>query len=487
LAGTAPEKANLEYQGAYKQLQFEDFMAKPMPAMWSILYYVRNDPSRLKWSQRRRGLDESIVDRAVELDRMWRRLKREIDELRHDLNVIASSIPKLEGREREEAVKRAKRLRDILREKETRLKAVEEERERVLLSIPNVVHDTVPYGRGEEDNVPVRYWGKPKVWKGYLDRFLKEVEGLNVDYEVIDYKPVGHADAVVALGYADVEKASKVAGARFYYLFDDLVWLDFALMLYALDYLSRKGFKVVEPPFMLRRMALEGVISFEDFRDMIYKVEDEDLYLIGTAEHPIAALHIGDVIAEKDLPLLYAGVSPCFRKEAGAHGKDTKGIFRVHQFNKVEQFVFSHPDESWKWHEQLIKNAEELWQGLGIPYRVVNICTGDLGVVAAKKYDLEAWMPAQGRYREMVSCSNCTDWQSYRLRIRYAESPGAPAKGYVHTLNSTAIATQRAITAIIENFQDTEGRVEIPKVLRKYLEPFEAAPKDYIEPRKPVK
>ncbi len=455
-----------------------------MPAIWSILYYVRNDPEKLKWSQRRRGLDEKIVDLAVELDLKWRKLKREIDELRHRLNVVAASIPKLTGNEREAAIREARELRRILREKEAELKRVEEERERVLLSIPNVVHESVPVGRDENDNVPIRFWGKPRVWKGYLDSFLEQTKGFDVDYEVIDYKPLGHADAVVMLGYADIERAAKAAGARFYYLFDDLVWLDLALLLYALDYLSRKGFKVVEPPFMLRRRVLEGVISFEDFRDMIYKIEGEDLYLIGTAEHPIAALHMGEVIPEGELPLLYAGISPCFRKEAGAHGKDTKGIFRVHQFNKVEQFVFSHPDESWKWHEELIRNAEELWQGLGIPYRVVNICTGDLGVVAAKKYDLEAWMPAQGKYREMVSCSNCTDWQSYRLKIRYAKARGAPAEGYVHTLNSTAIATQRTITAIIENFQDPEGRVEIPKVLRKYLEPFDAAPKDFIEPRK---
>lgn len=190
-----------------------------------------------------------------------------------------------------------------------------------------------------------------------------------------------------------------------------------------------------------------------------------------------------EVLEEGSLPLLYAGVSPCFRKEAGAHGKDTKGIFRVHQFNKVEQFVFCLPEQSWKWHEKMLKNAEVIMQQLGIPYRVVNICTGDIGIVAAKKYDIEVWMPSQGRYREIVSCSNCTDWQSYRLNIRYAEEKGKPSKGFVHTLNSTAIATSRAITAIIENFQLEDGRVEIPDVLKKYLETIEAAPLDYLEPK----
>jgi len=289
---------------------------------------------------------------------------------------------------------------------------------------------------------------------------------------------------VEIFGWADLERAAKVAGARFYYLLNDLVWLDFALTMYALDFLRRDGFTIVSPPYMMRREAYSGVTAFSDFEEVIYKVEDEDLYLIATSEHPIAAMHMREVLEERELPLLYAGVSPCFRKEAGAHGKDTKGIFRVHQFNKVEQFVFCLPDQSWEWHEKLIENVERLWQGLGIPYRIVNICTGDLGIVAAKKYDLEAWMPAQGKYREMVSCSNCTDWQSYRLDIRFAEERGKPSKGFVHTLNSTAIATTRAITAIIENFQLEDGRVEIPRVLRKYLEPIESAPKDFILPAK---
>jgi len=264
------------------------------------------------------------------------------------------------------------------------------------------------------------------------------------------------------------------------------VWLDFALMMYSMDFLSREGFTIVNPPYMMNSKAYSGVTAFSDFEEVLYKLEDEDLYLIATSEHPIAAMHMNETLGEDELPLLYAGVSPCFRKEAGAHGKDTKGIFRVHQFHKVEQFIFCLPEESWDWHEKLMENVEKLWQGLGLPYRIVNICTGDLGIVAAKKYDLEVWMPAQGRYREMVSCSNCTDWQSYRLDIRFAEERGKPSKGFVHTLNSTAIATTRAITAIIENNQLEDGRVEVPKVLRKYLEPIEAAPKEYIEPRERI-
>ncbi len=441
--------------------------------MWSILYYLRNDPEKLRWNLKARYMDETLVDKALALDKEWRKLKRTLDEYRHRLNQLSSKIPKASPEDRSKLVAEAKELRKTINMLEEQLKRIEEERERVLRSIPNVIHESVPIGPDETYNKPIRFWGKPRVWRNHVEEFLKQTEGFHVEYEVIDWRPLGHADYVEKFGLADTERAAKVAGARFYYLFDDAVWLDIALVQYALESLAKKGFTIVEPPLMLREKVLEGVISFEDFRDMVYKIEGEDLYLIGTAEHPLAALHWKDVIPENDLPLLYAGYSQCFRKEAGAHGKDTKGIFRVHHFGKVEQFVFSHPDESWEWHEKLIANAEELWQGLGIPYRIVNIASGDLGVVAAKKYDLEAWMPAQGKYREMVSCSNCTDWQSYRLNIRFAETRGAPSKGYVHTLNSTALAIQRTITAIIENYQDEEGYIHAPRVLHKYLEPYE--------------
>ncbi len=450
--------------------------------MWSILKALRENPGILYKSQERRGLDTKIVDRAIDLDRKWREKLKEVNQLRKRRNELARMVKNAKGDEREEIIREAKKISDLVKEADEELKKIEKELESVLLSIPNIIHDSVPIGRDDTENVPVKYWGKAKVYFEDVDAFV-EMTGGEAEYEVTDVKPLGHADAVEVFRWADIERAGKVAGARFYYLLDDLVWLDFALSLYALDFMKSAGFTIVNPPYMMRREAYSGVTAFSDFEEVIYKVEDEDLYLIATSEHPIAAMHMNETIAERELPLLYAGFSPCFRKEAGAHGKDTKGIFRVHQFNKVEQFVFCLPEESWEWHERLLENVERLWQGLGIPYRIVNICTGDLGIVAAKKYDLEAWMPAQGRYREMVSCSNCTDWQSYRLNIRFAEERGKPSKGFVHTLNSTAIATTRAITAIIENFQLEDGRVEIPKVLRKYLEPVETAPKDYILPR----
>jgi seryl-tRNA synthetase len=234
---------------------------------------------------------------------------------------------------------------------------------------------------------------------------------------------------------------------------------------------------------MIRYKVLMGVIDIETFKDAIYKIEDEDLYLIATAEHTLAGLYYNEEIMEDELPLKLLGISPCFRKEAGAGNRDLKGIFRVHQFHKVEQYVYAKPEESWDILEEIIRNAEELFQGLGLPYRVVNVASGELGAPAAKKYDLEVWMPAQGKYREMVSASNTTDWQSYRLNIRLVRKKSM-VREYVHTLNSTAIASTRTITAILENFQEPDGTVVIPKVLRKYLEPFEKAPKEAIYPVK---
>ena len=451
--------------------------------MWSILKAVRENPEILYESQRRRGLSVEIVDRAIELDRKWREELKRVNQLRKRRNELAKVVKEAKGEEKAKLIEEAKAVSEEVKRAEEGLKRIEAELEDVLLSIPNIIHESVPTGKDDTENVPIKYWGKARVYFEDVDTFVEMTQGM-AEYVVSDIKPVGHADAVEIFGWADLERAAKVAGARFYYLLNDLIWLDFALTMYALDFLRKEGFTIVSPPYMMRREAYSGVTAFSDFEEVIYKVEDEDLYLIATSEHPIAAMHMKEVLEERELPLLYAGVSPCFRKEAGAHGKDTKGIFRVHQFNKVEQFVFCLPEQSWEWHEKLLENVEKLWQGLGIPYRIVNICTGDLGIVAAKKYDLEAWMPAQGKYREMVSCSNCTDWQSYRLNIRFAEERGKPSKGFVHTLNSTAIATTRAITAIIENFQLEDGRVEIPKVLRKYLEPIESAPKDFILPEK---
>ncbi|AEE94025.1 seryl-tRNA synthetase [Acidianus hospitalis W1] len=451
---------------------------------WSLLELIRNNPDELIDSLKKRNMDTSLALKAVELDKKWRSILQEVEKLRHQHNEINSQIPKLKPEERKAKIEEAKKLLQILEAKEKELKEIEEQRDEILRSLPNIISPDVPVGPDDTYNVPIKFWGKFKVYEKDLEEFKKQLNGAQVEYEIINWKLVGHADMLEnVLKLGNTEKASQVAGSRFYYLFDDLVWLDFALLLYAIDTMTSKGYRLVLPPYMLRGEVIHAVIDLDTFKDAIYKIENDDLYLIATAEHPLAALYYKEDIEKEELPIKLVGISPAFRREAGAANKDLKGIFRVHQFHKVEQFIFSLPEDSWKYHQELLSNAEEIFQGLGIPYRIVNIASGDLGACAAKKYDLEAWMPAQAKFREMVSCSNCTDWQAFRMKIRYVDRKNNK-KGYVHTLNSTAVASTRTITAILENFQNEDGTVEIPKVLRKYLEPFKAAPKDYIYPRK---
>jgi len=456
---------------------------------WSILKLLREDPETLKEHVKKRFMDPSIVDEARSADLEWRKLLTTIQEMRHRHNVISREIPKLKSEEKEKKIVEARNLLKELEALEKKLREVEEKREKLLLSLPNIVHESVPIGPDDSYNVPIRFWGKPRVWIGHIESFKEQTEryGFRVDYEVIDWKPIGHADILEnVLRLGDTFKAGQVAGSRFYYLFNDIVFLDMALLAYAIDYLTSRGYTLVLPPYMLRYNIMTGVIDLDTFKDAIYKIEGEDLYLIATAEHSLAALHASEDLPEEILPLKYAGISPCFRREAGAGSRDLKGVFRVHQFHKVEQYVFAKPEESWDIMEELIRNAEYLFQGLELPYRVVNIASGDLGAPAAKKYDLEVWMPAQGRYREMVSCSNTTDWQAYRLKIRLVRRKGM-VKEYIHTLNSTAIASTRTITAILENCQEEDGTIVIPRVLRKYLEVFEKAPKEAIHPAKKEK
>jgi seryl-tRNA synthetase len=270
------------------------------------------------------------------------------------------------------------------------------------------------------------------------------------------------------LDLIDLERAAKVAGSRFYYLKNELVTLNYALIKYGLDFALKKNFTLLQPPYALRRKAINGAVALSDFEDMLYKIEDEDLYLIATSEHAMIAMHMDEILDGKSLPLRYCAISPNFRKEAGAHGRDTKGIFRTHQFEKVEQLIFCKPEDSWSEHERTIANAEEFYQSLKIPYRVVNVCSGDLGTVAAKKYDIEAWLPGQNKYREVVSCSNCTAYQAVRSRIRYRDRSDKPTV-YVHTLNSTLVATERTLIAILENYQQEDGSIVIPETLSPYM------------------
>jgi len=289
---------------------------------------------------------------------------------------------------------------------------------------------------------------------------------------VFDFEPKSHADIAAALGILDLERAAKVSGSGFYYLRNELALLDYAIMHYAINRLLKKGFALIEPPYMIRRKPYEGVTDLADFESVMYKIEGEDLYLIATSEHAMGAMLMDEVINAEDLPLRFCGVSPCFRKEIGTHGRYTKGLFRVHQFNKIEQFVFSLPEQSWEIHEELQQNSEELYQELGLHYRIVNVCTGDIGSIAAKKYDTEVWM-ADGEFREVGSNSNCTDYQARRLNIRYRMKEGQAPAGFVHTLNNTALATSRTMIAVLEQYQQADGSVVIPEALRPYMNGLE--------------
>jgi seryl-tRNA synthetase len=400
-----------------------------------------------------------LLDELVVLDKQWRINLVRLNDLRHARKMVTAEIAKFKktGQNTNIQIEQAKEL-DVQISSIEKQVAQEEEKERdLLLRLPNMLDLTVPFGKDEHGNVQVKTWG-------IIPTFSFQIKN--------------HIDLANALGLVDMERAGKISGARFFFLKSQLVLLDLALMSFAMHELSQKGYVAVEPPYMMKKDAYEGVTALADFGDVLYKIEDEDLYVIATSEHPLAAMYMSEVIKEQDLPIKLAGLSTCFRKEAGAHGKDTRGIFRTHQFNKIEQFIFCKPEDSARLHEELLMNAEDLLQKLELPYRVVNVCTGDIGGVAAKKYDIEAWMPAQNGYREVVSCSNCTDYQARRLGIRYREKEGAPPKGFLHTLNSTAIATGRTLVALLENNQNEDGSITVPKVLRKYVGDFEKIDKN---------
>jgi seryl-tRNA synthetase len=398
---------------------------------------------------KKRGRDTKEIDEVLGYDKKWRDALQKASSMKAKRNIVTREIASLK-KDKKDASAKIKEMQElsqnIAKEDEKAAKNLEK-RDRLLLKIPNILHESVPVGKDDEENVEVKTWGKKPEHK---------------------FKLKSHVDLIKDNDWADLERAAKTSGSRFYFLKGDLARLNYAIQKYALDFICQRNFTLMETPMMIRREVIEGVTDLADFEEVIYKIEDEDLYMIATSEHPIGGYHMNEIIEGKDLPLRYAGISSCFRKEAGSHGKDTKGIFRVHQFTKIEQFVFCKPEESWKIHEEILKNAEEFFQSIGIHYHVVNICTGDIGIVAAKKYDIEIWMPVQGKYREVVSASNCTDYQARRLKTRYVEKTGSETQP-VHTLNSTLVATSRLLVAILENNQKEDGSVEIPKALQPYM------------------
>jgi seryl-tRNA synthetase len=412
---------------------------------------LRKEPERVEANLTRRR-DPALLARFAEArarDAEWRASRTEADALRKRRNELSRAIAKAraDGLPTIELEAEARAALEQFAAVESREAALDVDRNRLVRSLPNLLEDSVPYGKDDTENVTVATWGEPIRDPG--DRR-------------------SHAELLEALGMAEFDRGRRASGAGFYYLRGPMVLLDLALQRFALDLVMGRGFTPVIPPFMLRREPYEGVTDLADFENVMYKIDGDDLYLIATSEHPLAALYQGEILDDASLPIRLAGLSMNFRREIGGHGVDQKGIFRVHQFEKVEQFVFCRPEESPAVHEEIRGNAEEVFRRLEVPYRVVNVCTGDIGTVAAKKYDIEAWFPKQQAYREVVSCSNCTDYQARRLGIRLGRA-GKPGKSVPHTLNSTAVATSRALAVILEQYQRPDGSVEVPRVLRPYL------------------
>jgi seryl-tRNA synthetase len=397
----------------------------------------RNAPDRAK-----------LLDEIIRADQEYRELLVRLDQHRKRRNELTREIAakKMADKPSKDLLKEASALPEKIEDLEGRVEGLKARIRDGLLRIPNLLDPSVPVGKDESESVEIARWGTPKV----------------PDFEL---RP--HGELLEALGLADFERARKIAGAGFLFLLGDLVRLDLALQRFALDHMIAQGFTPVSPPFFMRRAAYEGVVDLGDFETVMYRIDGEDLFLIATSEHPIGAMFMDEVIDEDALPLRFTGISTNFRREIGAHGVDTKGLFRMHQFNKVEQFVFCRPEDSRTWHEKLRENGEAIYRALEIPHRTVNVCTGDIGTVAAKKYDIEAWYPRQKAYREVISCSNCTEYQARRLNIRAGKVGGE--KFVPHTLNATAMATSRGLVAILENFQGPDGAVAVPKVLRPYL------------------
>jgi seryl-tRNA synthetase len=407
---------------------------------------IREDPDRFRQALARRSPKAvEDLDRVLELDAKRRELTVRVDDFRARKNKGSKAIGSAEEDERERLIAEVRAASEELDGLEPQLEEVEETIADLVARIPNPPHDSVPEGADDEDNELVREVGEPPSF----------------GFEARD-----HVDLGTALGIIDLERAAKVSGARFTYLLGGSVLLELALVRYCLDRLMPKGFQPVVPPVLVREEAMFGTGFLPTDEAQIYATRDDDLYLVGTSEVPLAGLHQGELLDAGSLPRRYAGYSTCFRREAGAYGKDTRGIFRVHQFDKVEMFSFTEAESSWEEHEFLLSCEEELVRGLELPYRVMNVCTGELGASAAKKFDIEVWLPGQGRYRELTSCSNTTDYQARRLecRVRY-EDGNRPA----HTLNGTACAVGRTLIALLENHQQEDGSVRVPAALHPYL------------------
>ena len=426
------------------------------------LAFIRSHPDIVKEAARVK-YNTLDIDYLLEVDRQVLELQRQVEEARAEQNKISKRIQQVgkDKVQRDALIAEGKLLADQIKAMEPILHQLEEERQQLLYLVPNIPDPSAPIGKDENDNVPLRYWGEKPTF---------------------DFEPLDHYALMQKLAVVDIERAVKIAGARSYALKGDAARVELALMNFAMDRMARKGFTPLIVPATAREFCFIGSGQFPKGRDQVYAIEDEDTFLVGTAEVSITGMYKDEILKVEDLPLTFVGYSPCFRKEAGTYGKDTRGVFRIHQFNKIEQYVICKADheESVRWHERLIANAEELVQALELPYRVVNVCTGDMGDGKVGMYDLECWIPSEGRYRETHSCSYFHDWQARRVNIRYRDEDGKVK--FVHTLNNTAIATPRILIPLFEVHQQSDGSVRIPAALRPFM-----GGQEYIRPHEGVR
>lgn len=409
--------------------------------------FIRENPEKVKNGAKNKNVDIEIEGLLV-LDEKRRTFLPEVENLRAEQNKTGGEVASLAGKEKEKKIESLRLLKEKLRQKEEQLAVLERDIYNLLLQVPNIPFENVPVGKNESENKVLRVWGeKPKK-----------------DFTPKDYLELGEN-----LDIIDVRRATKVSGSRFGYLKGGAALLEFALINYVFDTLKKEGFRPVVPPVLISEKAMRGMGYLErQGEGEIYKIEKDNLYLVGTSEQAIGPMHMDEILEEKALPLRYAAFSTCFRREAGSYGKDTRGILRVHQFDKVEMFSFCHPFHSITEHNFFLELEEKIMQGLNLPYRVIRLCTGDLGNSSASTYDIEAWIPSEARYRETHSTSNTTDFQTRRLNIRYRNKEDGKLN-FVHAINGTGIAIGRAIIAILENYQKKDGEVEVPEVLREYI------------------
>jgi seryl-tRNA synthetase len=410
---------------------------------------LKENPEAVREMLKKRNMTDFPLDELIMLHKLRGDLIIKTQQLRRQKNLISETIASKKKSKQDASFElgEMKQVSALLDQTESEAIQIEGKFNQLMMTLPNLLNEMVPVGKDEHDNMIVSQ-------NGSITR--------------PNFSPKDHIDIATTLDLVDLDRAAKVSGARFYFLKNELVKLNQALVNFALDFLSEHNYALIQPPYMIRKEPMVGSIILNDFEDVIYKIEEEDLYMIGTSEHAIASMHMDEILEGMKLPIKYAGFSSCFRKEAGAHGRDMKGIFRVHQFEKVEQFIYCRPDESWREHERMLALSEEFFKQLGIPYRVMLLCSGDTGKISAKTYDIEGWMAGQNAYREIVSCSNCLDYQARRLGIRFRDKTNEETR-LVHTLNSTLVATERTMVAILETFQTSKGTVEIPKVLQKYM------------------